>query len=468
MAHAPDFEFPLPPDTLIGQWRLVEYVGGGAFGRVYKAVLAQVPDSEVYALKLARMPGDQRFAREAEMLVRVQHPSIPRLHSAGLHHDERGRSFPFLVMQFVYGEDLYEWAHKRPLTARTVMRLLAQVARALEATHRHGVHRDVKGTNIRVSHDGHVTLLDFGACWFPGARPLTHSAVPPGTEAYRSHQILRFRYQHRRNLGAHYRFQPQDDLFALGVMAYYLVTGLYPPPPTRSEGANDPLSPPLEPLQPPSEFVTLTPDLEQIILRLLSEEPRARGTAGALADEWEQKAVSWGLEADEAITPTFHYKPTERALPPGPPQPRFSRRWRRVREARAPLLLAAALSCLLVANSTVLDEKLAQPIGEKPLEKGADGEGVSLGSATLESDSPSPAEAEGGDPAQGVSGKVPSKPLKGQKRPPCGAGAVEIHKGCWVRAADLEPPCSQPGYYEWQGSCYGPVILPESVPTSDP
>ncbi len=240
MAPAPDSRVPLPADTLIGPWRLLAHLNSGAFGRVYLSVLAQQPDSPLYALKLARHVGDARFEREAALLSRLQHLGVPKLHSSGTYFDEQGRPFPYLVMHYVFGEDLYEWPRRNRLTSRAVLRLLAQVARVLEATHQHGVHRDVKGDNVRVSVEGAATLLDFGACWYPGARPLTNGPVPPGTEPYRSPQIVRFRYKHRRSRGARYRFTPADDLYALGVMGYYLVTGSYPPPATDPECRDDP------------------------------------------------------------------------------------------------------------------------------------------------------------------------------------------------------------------------------------
>ncbi len=130
-------------------------------------------------------------------------------------------------MSWAEGVGLYDWARvrQRLLTSREVLRLLAQVARALEATHAAGgVHRDVKGDNVRVSSEGHAMLLDFGACWLQGARPLTGAELPPGTEPYRSPQLLRIRRRWERGLEARYEARPEDDFYALGVMACYLLT----------------------------------------------------------------------------------------------------------------------------------------------------------------------------------------------------------------------------------------------------
>ncbi len=467
MVPAPDSRSPLPSDTLIGPWRLLEHLNSGAFGRVYLAVRDDEPDSPLYALKLARRPADARFEREAELLSRIQHLGVARLLSSGTFFDAHGRPFPYLVMHYVHGEDLYDWGRRRQLTSRHVLHLMAQVARALEATHLHGVHRDVKGDNVRVSFHRHAILLDFGACWFPGARPLTDTAVPPGTEPYRSHQIIRFRYQHRWDKDAHYRFLPEDDLYALGVMAYYLVTGDYPPAPTDPECDDDPWRERPRPLQPPSDFAAVLPELERFILRLLSEEPTARGTAGALARELEQAAVGLGPEADKPITTTSFYKPTEPLTHPGPPPTRRERMRARIRQGLRPALWLGLAAIGLNGVSMLLHmpsgENLASEDREALLLGEVDREKTSLGSTTMDSEALPSEEVPDSDSVAGE--EVPRKPLKGQKRPPCNRGEVELNKGCWV-PSNTRPPCPS-DWFEWEKACYLPIILPDRPPTSE-
>ncbi len=441
MHAAPDAQFPLPPDTRIGEWRLEQYVAGGTYGRVYRAVPAGDTKAEPYALKLARHPEDARFTREAELLSRVRHPGVPRLYGCGTYRDEKGREFPYLVMEFIFGESLYAWGRKREASPRQVLKVLAQVARALEATHVHGVHRDVKGDNVRVGADGRATLLDFGSCWFPEATVLTDSH-PPGTEAYRSHPLARERAQGPQAGGA-YHGEPADDVYALGVMAYRLVTGKYPP---AAEAGERPL--------PPSHHAPVSPQLDKLLLRMLSEKPAARGAAGKVARELE-----------EASATTAATEPPPKRIPPQEARRRRWPWWMKTREAKAVLGLVVAVVPLLgvdlAASYLRAESKLRGPRDQEREE-----DKTAVGKETLAS---AGMPEEGGVPGETpatMSTQVPEKPLKGQKRPPCTQGQVEINKGCWGPIA-VEAPCTQARYYyEWNGACYVPIMHPERPPTS--
>src|SRR5690606_14053112 len=122
---------------------------------------------------------------------------------------------PFLVMQLLEGTPLYEWAARRNPSEAQVLRVLAQVARGLEAIHAVGG--------------------DLGAGYFRGAATLTSKLLPPGTPVYRSPEALAFVHAFRRHPTAHYPASTCDDLFALGVTAYRLVTDVYPPTPFLEE-----------------------------------------------------------------------------------------------------------------------------------------------------------------------------------------------------------------------------------------
>jgi serine/threonine protein kinase len=461
--------------TLLGPWRVLEHVGSGSNGLVYRVCLAERPDEGFFALKLAREPRDFRFEREAELLSRLKHPHIPGLRDRGAWRDGWERERLYLVMQWVDGVPLYDWAVQRQLTSRQVLRLVGQLARALEATHRHGTHRDVKGDNVLVGADGNAVLVDYGCCWYPGARPLTDLPVPPGTPTYRSPECLRFQYRHRRDRDTHYVYPPEDDLYALGVTAYRLVTGIYPPPGTDPECADDPRRPRPPKRLAPSAVVTVHPVLEAIIERLLSEEKKARGTATELAKACEKAARSAGAEADLPLQPSRSAPPMEKekATLPGPAREDWLPKqapWfiAGVATATAVGLLLALLSRrhgfeeLEDEPPSLLAEEEEQPDAGVMDERvvGVADAGVEDGLASVVDTS-----IAGIDLAR-IGREIPHEPMKGQRKPPCiPRREKEIRGACWVRIGDMEAPCGND--FEWEGRCYIPSLITARQPTSD-
>ncbi|WP_224370272.1 serine/threonine protein kinase [Hyalangium versicolor] len=292
----------------------------GTYGTIYAARNAGHPESEIVALKMANYPEDPRYPREVELLSRLRHPNIPKLHDRGWWKHTDTLNYPYIVMDWVEGTPLYEWARGCKPTSREVMRLLAQIARALEALEAAGgVHRDVKGDNVLVrAVDGGASLIDLGAGSFQGAKPVTNTVLPPGTRPYRSPQALRFQSKHWRQRGAHYEATAADDLYALGVTAYYLVTGVYPPPATDPEAAEDDVLPTCPVRVPPEELVKMSPELAAFIGQLLSDDASARGRPGEVAEALERAVKEAGPDADEPITPHPWHAPTESAAHLGP------------------------------------------------------------------------------------------------------------------------------------------------------
>ncbi|HEX8703009.1 MAG TPA: serine/threonine-protein kinase [Myxococcaceae bacterium] len=447
----------LPSGYELEGWRLLSRCGRGSYGTVYRACRVRSSDSGVFALKLASSPNDPRFEREVELLSRVSHPHVPQLHDRGWWVHPKGMVFPFVVMDWVEGVPLYAWASTHPLTSRQVLRLVGQVARALEATHQaRCVHRDVKGDNVLVSPEGNAFLVDFGAGSFEGAQQLTSEVLPPSTAQYRSPQAQRFQLAFRRLAHAHYEPTPADDVYALGVMAYYLVTGTYPPLAMESVGQQEPHLSRLPSLTPPAALATVSRELNALIVRMLSEEPRARGRAGELAQAAEQALESAGPRADVPVSPRPPRRPSG---PPTAPGPLFK---------LAASGLAVALAILALALSASLSPPPVVPVwSDEAEETGSLGERDSSGVGPSAAEQAWVSTSAPSSFSTGTSFDMPQEPFEDQRRPPCREPEVEIRGGCWLKIEATEWQCPEVGY-SWRWGCYTPSLQRSRPATSGP
>ncbi len=470
--------FSLRPGMRVGPWKVKAYEGGGAYGLVFRAVKVGQEQAGEVALKVACYPGDERFLREVTLLSRVHHPSVPHLLDHGQWQAPGGAVHPFIVMAWVEGLALYEWAQQRNPSSREVLRVLGQLAGALEATHAAGgVHRDVKGSNIRVSPQGaRAVLMDFGAGTYAGAAPLTKQALPPGTDDYRSPEAWEYAFQRPRDAKDSYVAQPADDVFALGVCAYRMVTGWYLPPLEVSPEEPGPWRMEWRAPRSPMEMnPRVELELEELILRMLARRPQERPTARDLAEALMQAARNAGSLADrplfkreepvaeELFAPV---RSQEKALGEGTSARRVSARERRRAWAAyvACAMFGAAVSAMAVGwglwpGRQARGAGVAQPTPGKE-------EPVGLGDTGLTAPAAIVKDASGSKPA---SRPVPQTPLKNQRRAPHCVPEVEvtIHGGCWVEVPSTKPPCRDP-HYEWQGSCYIPSLTRLRQPTSEP
>jgi len=447
----------LRPGTQVGSWRVVSRRAQGSYGVVYLAEPVGGAGSGPAALKLALHAEDVRFEREAELLSRLRHPNVPRLLESGTWKSPEGSAFPFLVMEWVDGVPLYEWAQRHRLTSRQAMRLLAQVTRALAATHEvEGVHRDVKGDNVLVTEAGHAVLMDFGSGCYRGARVLTHPKMPVGTPRYWSPEAQLFQYRFGRHASARYEPGPADDVYALGVLAYRLVTGEYPPEALiwEQEGGTPRLAN-AEHLR-PEEQVTVRPEVAALIRRMMSQEPSRRGRAVEVSQALQDAEKKAGWKAKRRIAPRQSRTLVERTEQPDS---------RPATVAWLGWLMAAALGAALAVRGSA-PEHGAQV--EEPAQVAQESSGTDAGTTAL-ADAANKAPDEAGSRAverrSGVSAEMLKKPLPGQQLPPCEKPEVEIRGGCWVRLGDASPPCG-PRSYEWNNGCYWPVFVPRRPDTS--
>jgi serine/threonine protein kinase len=455
----------LPLGTCVGPWRVLERRGCGAYGAVYRAIGAEGATGPV-ALKLALHPRDERFVREAELLSRIRHPNVPRLVGHGEWQDAAGTAHPYLAMEWVEGLTLYDWARAHRPTSRQVLSCLAGLARALEATHAAGgVHRDVKGENILVRNvDGQVFLTDFGSCHYVGAATLTWPPFPPGTPAYRSPEAWRTVLRPAPAPVVPYAPAAADDVFALGVTAWRLVTGEYPPSLGLSvDGAR------VWSLEGPGPRAPLLlnsrccVELSDLISRLMSVHPEARGSARALAGALDEAAREAGPKADVRL---FNLE-TARPVDVSASSRRVSlrargggRKHRRVvTGVGVPLMLGLAWLLSALPGDT--------PVSAQPETK--DAGTVAVGDSAMKESSPSTAAP---SVWSTIALDVPPKPLPGQMRPDANGrcprkGMIVIHGGCWMKLDMAQEDCDGVAYVH-RSVCYVPAFPPARPSTSGP
>ncbi|MCY1043867.1 protein kinase [Corallococcus sp. bb12-1] len=151
--------------------------------------------------------------------------NIVRPHAYGRWRDAT-RGWLYVVVDYVEGCTLGEWMERMHPTAHEVTVLFVKLASALAHVHARGVfHRDLKLNNILVrASDGEPFLLDFGIGSYAQAPTLTDSILPPGTRRYRSPEATKFLREHGEESEAHYEFKATDDIYALGICLYDLLT----------------------------------------------------------------------------------------------------------------------------------------------------------------------------------------------------------------------------------------------------
>ena len=316
--------------TTVGGYYLEARLGRGGQGTVYRARRG----GTLYAVKFIYLPQSSSRARtEVEVLPRLERVGVVKLEGHGYWPDG-SRLFLFVAMEYVRGLALETWAGERPLTARQVAQLLRELARQVAAIHGEGVvHRDVKGANVLVGPDGQPVLVDFGLSTWRGM-PRRTVGPPPGTWPYRSPEVWRFLRE--RQSGQHYTASPLDDVWALGVLLYWLLTDTYPFDETDELAQQDAVL--TRPAEPPQVRNPRVPrELGELCLRLLEKDPRARlptaeALGVALKEALETAEAAWDVPLlAEPEEPEPVAAPDEE--PPDPERPR--RRSRRYRAALA-------------------------------------------------------------------------------------------------------------------------------------
>jgi hypothetical protein len=285
---------------------------------------------------------------------------------------------------------------------------------------------------------------------------LTWHALPPGTPQYRSPQALRFHVRWRPEVGGAYEATPADDLYALGVTAYRLVTGEYPPPHVQVE-VKEREEDDTPKWVPPEQVVTVSPKLAALIHQLLAVEPEARGSARQVAEAAERAARKEGRRADAPITARTARKATV--------YPKWARAVG-LGLVRASWLAAAAGAGMVLTlwlRPQVVEEGDAGR--QQAAQAGAPQKravGLAEAEEVRQAVEPAPS-AEN----ESISRELPKEPLPSQRRAPCKADyEVVISGGCWVPIDKKKPPCGKDAYAS-KGRCYAPSFPPGRPATSD-
>jgi serine/threonine-protein kinase len=271
---SPERSLPLRRRREFGEFELLEELGRGGMGVVYKA--RQTSLDRLVALKLIQRGERERFRREAESAARLDHPNIVPVYGVGECDGEA-----YLCMKYIEGTTLARLVAENPLPPREAARYVLLIARAVHYAHEKGIlHRDLKPSNVLIDVQGQPHVTDFGlAKQVQGGVDLTASGEVLGTPSYMPPEQAS---------GSRGKLGPASDVYSLGAILYELLTGR---PPFRAATQVDTVLLVLdqEPVPPRQLNPKVDRALELICLKCLQKHPDLRyPTAADLADDLQR------------------------------------------------------------------------------------------------------------------------------------------------------------------------------------
>jgi eukaryotic-like serine/threonine-protein kinase len=261
--------------VLAGRYKVGEIIGRGGMADVFEGVDLRLGRKIAIKLLKSDLANDEnfesRFAQEAQASAKMAHPTIVRIYDAGeeISTDSNGnkRKTPFIVMEYVKGKLLRDLMHEKKLSTAEAIGFAKGVLTALEYSHKAGIiHRDIKASNIMVTEEGQVKVMDFGI-----ARAISDSSA---TQAHTSGIVGTAQYFSPEQARGE-AVDARTDLYSTGVLLYEMLAGR---PPFKGDTAVSVA------YQHVSEKVTLpsehnqeiTPELDQVVLNALAKDRNER------------------------------------------------------------------------------------------------------------------------------------------------------------------------------------------------
>jgi eukaryotic-like serine/threonine-protein kinase len=209
----------------VGPYKIVEQIGVGGMGEVYRAFRADDQYRKQVALKVVRASQDSafvvsRFKNERQILARLDHPNIARLYDGGTTRE----GAPYFVMELIEGQPIDQYCGQHALSITERLKLFLQVCSAVQYAHqRLIIHRDIKPGNILVTHEGAPKLLDFGIAKILDTEAVTRQFEPTLT----IFRVLTPGYASPEQVKGE-PITTTSDIYSLGVVLYELLTGHHP------------------------------------------------------------------------------------------------------------------------------------------------------------------------------------------------------------------------------------------------